>query len=314
MELRHLRYFVAVAEERSFVRASRRLRLAQPSLSRQIQALETEVGATLFHRLPRGVALTSAGEAFLEHARTAIESAGHAVAHARVAAQDGGSDLTFAHGELSVFSHLIETLLSEFRGKHPQARIRVSSQSDADAYRALREKRIDVACVFIADWPVVDGLETHRIVDCATTGVLLPATHPLAAQKSIRLAELSGTTWIHSGPQRWPGTFERLELALRDRGLVPQVRRERPRETPAANIQIAAGEAWALATEAVAAPYRGRSSGVVYRPFVEPPIPFWIALVWLPEASHAVHRLVQVARDLALAVPERKVVKERRAG
>src|SRR6185503_7626255 len=126
MELRHLRYFVAVAEEHSFVGASRRLRLAQPALSKQIHDLEAELGVALFDRLPRGVRLTRAGETFLEHARTVMDSAGRAVAHARRAAQDSASDLTFAHGELSVYSLVIEQLLAGFHARHPEGKLRVS--------------------------------------------------------------------------------------------------------------------------------------------------------------------------------------------
>src|SRR2546423_15679082 len=79
MELRHFRYFVAVAEEHSFAHAARRLRVAQPALSKQIRDLETELGVTLFERLPRGVRLTPAGEAFLADARGTLEAAGRAV-------------------------------------------------------------------------------------------------------------------------------------------------------------------------------------------------------------------------------------------
>ena len=97
LELRPLWYFVAVAEQGSFVQAARRLRVAQPALSKQIRDLEGELGVTLFERLPRGVQLTRAGEAFLAHARVTLEAAARAVASARDAA-NGGSALEFAHG------------------------------------------------------------------------------------------------------------------------------------------------------------------------------------------------------------------------
>jgi DNA-binding transcriptional LysR family regulator len=297
MELRHLRYFVAVAEERSFVQAARRLHVAQPALSKQVHNLETELGVTLFHRLPRGVRLTPAGEAFLAHARTTLEAAGHAVTSARAAGKAGTSDLEFAHGEMSVYTAIIEDLLAAFRDAHPEAQVRVSSRSDADAFQALRAGEIDVASVFVADWPV-EGFEALRIVDCTTTGVMLPAGHPLTAESPVRLADLRDLTWLHSSPQRWPGFFRTIDAALRDRGLVPSRRRERPKEAPSANVAIASGEAWALASEAVAARYRTEPSAIVYRPFVEPPIPCWIALVWRPKAPRIVRDLVEVARRL----------------
>src|SRR5712691_7285872 len=223
MELRHFRYFVAVAEEHSFAHAARRLRVAQPALSKQIRDLEAELGVTLFKRLPRGVRLTSAGEAFLAAAR--------AMTSARSAGRNGASDLEFAHGELSVYTSNIEDLLAAFRVAHPEAQVHVSSKSDADTYHALREGQVDIATVFIAQWPVA-GFDALRIVDCTTKGVLLPASHPLAAQSAITLADLRNLTWLHSSPQRWPGFFGTIGEALRDRGLVPLRRRERPKETP----------------------------------------------------------------------------------
>jgi len=295
MELRHLRYFVAVAEERSFVQAARRLHVAQPALSKQIHNLETELGVTLFQRLPRGVRLTPAGEAFLANARLTLEAAGRAVSSAREAGKNGDSELRFAHGELSVYTAIIEDLLAAFRDAHPDAQVHVLSKSDADTFQSLREGQVDVASVFVAEWPV-PGFEALRIMDCTTTGVMLPAGHPLAAASSVRLADLRDLTWLHSSPQRWPGFFHTIDAALRDRGLVPSRRRERPQETPSSNVQIASGEAWALASEAVAARYRTEPSAIVYRPFVEPPIPCWIALVWRPKAPRVVQDLVDVAR------------------
>ncbi|HYU89533.1 MAG TPA: LysR family transcriptional regulator [Gemmatimonadales bacterium] len=301
MELRHLRYFVAVAEEGSFLRAAGRLRVAQPALSKQIRDLEGEVGVTLFHRLPRGIRLTPAGEAFLVEARGTLTAAGRAVTSARGAAKNGASDLEFAHGELAVYTSVIEDLLATFRDAHPEAQVRVSSMSDADTELALRDGHIDVASVFLAQWPVA-GFDALRLVDCATKGVLLPASHPLAAKPSVRLADLRNLTWLHSSPHRWPGFFRIIEDALRDRGLVPLRSRERPKETPSANVQIAAGETWALASDAIAASYRTTPTAIVYRPFVEPPIPCWIALVWRPNAPRLVHGLVDVARTLGRAM------------
>src|SRR6266480_1701140 len=295
MELRHLRYFVAVAEERTFLRAAARLRVAQPAVSKQVRDLEVELGVTLFHRLPRGVRLTRAGEAFLVEARGTLEADGRAVASARSAADDQVSELQFAHGELAGYTAIIEDLLATFRDAHPEAQVRVSSMSDADAYTALREREIDVASVFIAQWPV-EGFDALRLVDCTTKGVLLPASHSLAAKPVVRLEELRTLSWLHSAPQRWPGFFRTFEQALRARGLVPLRRRERPKETPSANVQIAAGEAWALASEEVGARYRAAPTAIVYRPIIEPPIPCWIALVWRPKAPRLAHDLVEVAR------------------
>src|SRR5258708_34083926 len=247
MELRHLRYFRAVADAGSCVQAARDLRVAQRALSKQIHNLETELGVTLFYRLPRGIRLTAAGEAFLGSARNTLDAAGRAVTSAREAGKDGGSELRFAHGELAVYTAIIEDLLAAFRNAHPEAQVQVSSKSDADTFQALREGEVDIASVFVAEWPVA-GVEALRIVDCTTTGVMLPASHPLAAGSSVRLADLRDLTWLHSSPQRWPGFFRTIDAALRDRGLVPTRRRERPKQPPSPNVPIAPAPAWPLPT------------------------------------------------------------------
>src|SRR5256885_12451759 len=137
MELRHLRYFVAVAEDLGFARAARRLRVAQPALSKQIHDLETELGVTLFDRLPRGVRLTAGGQAFLAEARSTLEAAGRAVTVARSAAKNGACDLEFAHGGLAVYTPIIQDLLAAFWESHPQAQGRVFGMNDAGRHHVL---------------------------------------------------------------------------------------------------------------------------------------------------------------------------------
>jgi LysR family transcriptional regulator, hca operon transcriptional activator len=302
MELRHLRYFVAVAEEGSFIRAAMRLHVAQPALSKQIRDLETELKTVLLQRGPRGVRLTESGRAFLTEARRTLEAASGAVASVRDA---GASDtpLRFAHGQVAGYGTALEQLLSAFHGANAQTPVQISSLHDGEIFHELRVKRVDVGAVFIAEWPVA-GFAAHRLIDAVATGVLLPSAHPLATRCTVELPELRSMTWLHSGPHRWPGFFTALESALRARGLDPERRLERARDTSAMNLQIATGDAWSLASEAIAAPYRTSRNGIVYRPFRETPIPCWLALVWLPPASPPIERLVEAARDIGLALSE----------
>ncbi len=243
--------------------------------------------------------MTAAGRAFLVEARHTLDVAARAVTSARGAAMGRDSPLRFAHGELSVYGTDLENLLAKFRDANPEAQIEISSSHDGEIFHALRERRVDVGSVFVDEWPV-PGFAAHRLIDSPITGVLLPGSHPLAAQPSIQLAQLRALTWLNSAPRRWPGFFPILEIALRERGLVPERRLERPREAPTMNVQIAAGDTWALVSDAVAAPYRKKANGIVYRPFREPPIACWLALVWLPPASSLIDRLVHAARDRGL--------------
>ena len=295
MELRHLRYFVAVSEEGSFLRAAGRLRVAQPALSKQIRDLEREVGVKLFERLPRGARMTRAGEQFLSNARHALESAARAVATARQT--DSATGLQFAHSELYVYTPALLKLLAAFRAASPQTPVRIVRVDDVDQHAALREQRIDAAATFVGTWPV-PGLEALRLVDCAVTGVLLPATHPLAAEPRVRLQDLSDLIWLHPSQHSRPELYRVLRTALESRGLVPTRHRGR-RGDIGANVAIAAGDAWALANPAVAALYADMEGSIVHRPFVDAPIPMWFALVWRRDAtSPLVETLVQVARRM----------------
>jgi len=293
MELRHLRYFVAVAEAGGFVRAASRLRVAQPALSKQIRDLEREVGVKLFERLPRGARLTQAGEQFLGNARSALESATRAVTTARHT--DSTTGLKFAHSDLYVYTSVLLKVLAAFRQASPETPVRVLRVNEIDQHAALREQRIDVAASFVTSWPV-PGLEALQLVDCAITGVLLPATHPLAQQPRIRLQDLSDLQWLHPSQHTRPEVYRALRSALETRGLVPTRHRGR-RGDIAANLAIAAGDAWALANPAVAAVYADVEGSIVHRPFVDAPIPMWFALVWRGDGSSPlVDTLVRVAR------------------
>src|SRR5713226_2359098 len=297
MELRHLRYFVAVAEERGFVRAALRLHVAQPALSKQVRDLEAELGVTLLERLPRGVRLTRAGEAFLTEARSTLGNAARAVTSARRADEHRCSYLQFAHSDLTVYTSVVADLLAAFRSTHPDVEVRVSSLGEAEQRAALREHRVDVAATFLATWPI-RGFGAHCLADSSLTGVLLPASHPLAAKPAVRLGELRNLTFLHLGSGRWPKLYRTIQRALRDRGLVPSRHRERPPEAPSGNVEIAAGDAWALANDAIAAQYLPTTTAIAYRPFLEPPIPTWLALIWLPEAPELAQRLIEVSRRL----------------
>ena len=303
MELRHLRYFVAVAEESSFSRAAARLHVAQPALSKQIRDLEIELGTVLLERGPRGVRLTVAGRVFLVEARRTLDAASGAVASAREAAGGGDPPLRFAHGQVAAYGTRLEQLLAGFRAVNPKGRVEIASMHDGETFHALRDHRVDVGAVFIAEWPV-QGFAAHRLLATPATGVLLPSGHPLAGQSFVHLGELHAMTWLHTAPHRWPGFFAELERALLERGLVPERQLERARDTASMNLEIAAGDAWSLVSEAVAEPYRKSPNGIVYRPFREPPIPFWLALVWLPPPSVTVEQLVHAARRAGLNLPE----------
>jgi len=192
MELRHLRYFVAVAEEGSLtLAAERRLHTAQPSLSRQIRDLEYEVGAQLMIRSAHGIELTAAGRAFLDHARLALAQVDAAREAARRAAQP--AKLSFALGfltgkEIDWLPEAIRLLRDEL----PSIEITVSSQYSPDLADALVRGKLDVA--FLRREVRADLM--FKLVATEPFVVVLPSDHRLASYEAINPHEIVGETFI----------------------------------------------------------------------------------------------------------------------
>jgi LysR family transcriptional regulator, hca operon transcriptional activator len=192
MELRHLRYFVAVAETGSLTEAAeRRLHTAQPSLSRQIRDLEHQVGAELLSRSVHGVEVTAAGQAFLEHARLALMHADAAVEAARRAAQPAKK--TFAIGfqtghEMNWLPRAMHVLHDELKN----IQVAISSDYSPDLAAAVARGRLDLA--FLRVEPGYD-LEYH-VVDREPLIVLMPRGHRLASREAVRPQDLAGEIFI----------------------------------------------------------------------------------------------------------------------
>ena len=193
MELRHLRYFIAVAEEGSLTNAAeRRLHTAQPSLSRQIRDLELEVGTPLLERKARGIELTAAGRVFLDHARLAllqVEAAGEAAR--RIARLDKASFvLGFLTGHEVIW---LPEALRILRHELPDVEITLSSQSSPELAGALMRGKVDVA--FLRREAQAPGLAFKFLIKEPLVAVL-PSGHRLAARKSIRPQEIAKEVYI----------------------------------------------------------------------------------------------------------------------
>jgi DNA-binding transcriptional LysR family regulator len=294
VELRHLRYFVAVAEAGSIVHAARELNVAQPALSRQIQNLERLVGVTLLERLPHGVRVTRAGRAFLAEARRTLAAARRAVSRARDGAEVDSERLRIAFSELLTYWRPIADVFRRFRVQHPMVELTVTQSPGSLMTAALREERIDLAIIGVSKWPV-RGLDGVRLLDATQTGVLLPADHPVAKRERISLADLSPLTWYHLPSEATLGVFEHSLSEMGKRGL--RVRHKTARAGGFAGLpQIAAGNGFAFANGVLASAVTSATESIVYRPFIEPPFPVWLALLW--KKRHRVRPLLDFV-DLA---------------
>jgi LysR family transcriptional regulator, hca operon transcriptional activator len=201
MELRHLRYFVAIAEEGSLtLAAERRLHIAQPSLSRQMRDLELELGVTLMARGARGIELTAAGRVFLDHARVAllqVEAAGEA---ARRAAKPAKA--SFALGFLTGYEmDWLPAVMEILRDALPTTEIVIHSQSSPDLAAALLRGKVDLA--FLRPEKAAPGL-VFRPLRKEPLVVVLPSDHPLAVQDAIHPRDILGETLIGVPPTSAP--------------------------------------------------------------------------------------------------------------
>ncbi|GAB3144558.1 LysR family transcriptional regulator [Amycolatopsis stemonae] len=195
METRQLEYFVAVAEELSFTRAAQRLFAVQSTVSAAVRALETELGTRLFDRSTRRVALSAAGEAFLPEAKSAIE----ALERARATVQEAAEGLrgSLRIGTLTSIGGIdLPELLGAFHRRHPRVDIHVtvSITGSTGLAEEVRQGRLDLAVVGLPETDLA-GLAVLR-VETRPFVVLLPRTHPLAARKAVRLADLAGESFI----------------------------------------------------------------------------------------------------------------------
>src|SRR5882762_4460686 len=159
MELRHLRYFVAVGEEQHYGRASSRLRVAQPALSRQIQDLEEELGFKLFERLPRGVKLNVAGKLFLQDARRILQDVNEAAARAGLVARGLSGTLRVGFTENASWRGVVPDSFRRFRERQPDAELQITPATSLEQIEALRSGRLDAGFVF--NMPKTDAELDH---------------------------------------------------------------------------------------------------------------------------------------------------------
>ncbi len=214
MELRHLRYFIAVAEAGSFSDAARRLHIAQPPLSQQIGALEGELGVRLFLRTARGVRLTRAGEAFLVEARLALAQSARAMDTARRAERGevGRLDVGFITSATNaVFSRIIQ----RFRVAHPHISLALHDLCEVDLIKHLRAGLLDAA--FMRHVPEDDDIQiTELWRDMLSLG--LPEEHPLAAKHAVRVAEIAPEPFVMLNPDRYPMACNCIHTLCREQG------------------------------------------------------------------------------------------------
>lgn len=201
MELRHLRYFIAVAEELNFTKAAQRMCTVQPSLSQQIKDLEHEVGVQLLMRTNRKVELTAEGQAFLKEARLSLEHAEKAIMDARQIAQLSKEQLNIGFvpvAEMKVFPYIMPNIRAQF----PELKIHFHSLMDIDQISAVRKGEIDIAFTrYVEESPEIESVQIFT----EPLALIVPKNSPVAEQRHISIKSMNQQDFIisdeHSSPE-----------------------------------------------------------------------------------------------------------------
>ena len=300
VELRHLRYFVAVAEELHFGRAAQRLHIVQPALSRQIGALEREINVTLLDRSKRSVTLTEAGQAFYDEARAILQRVDRATQAAQMVSigQVGALDVGFIGPAMW---SVMPPLLGQHRLRFPSVRFRLTELSSAMQVRQLRERTLDVGFVRPASHDDVVIFET---VWREPFVVGLPEKHRLARNLKVDLSELANETFIVVERSASPGYYDSCLTLCQANGFSPGT--VEVGNTPAAMYgMVAAGLGITLApTSACRAPW----PGVVFCPLTHAPAEVELAVAYRreeppPALAAFLETLAQVAGELESPAP-----------
>jgi DNA-binding transcriptional LysR family regulator len=303
MELRHLRYFVAVAEEHSFTRAAERLGIKQPPLSLQIRQLEKEMGTPLFRRLTRRVELTGSGKLLLEEARHILARVEQTKTDVRRRARGETGQIWIGSAGATYFEPMVTTILREFCEQYPSVVLYAEESSTLMLIANVHVGKVDAAFVWS---PIAerDNLAVLRIVD-ESVFVMLPKGHRLERLHAIPLAALAEETFLLFARRMNSVVYDAIIAACRLAGFEPKMGRELPHIFATFPL-VAAGRGISLVPQCLT---RVHVEGVSFRPIEGDALAMGISLVHRRnDNSSAVQNLVSMSRRLVRSGAEAKKI------
>jgi DNA-binding transcriptional LysR family regulator len=238
MELRHLRYFLAVADELSFTRAAERVGIAQPPFSQQIQALEEEIGVRLVDRTPRRVALTEAGTVFAERVRSILSRIGEAVVVTQRVGRGLSGQICVGFTESGCFHPAVTQTLLKFRQTYSDLHVTLKESSSTSLVAMIREGTVDAA--FIRPPFAADEVVAHAPLLMENMVAAVPKGHRLASRKATALSDLSEEVFVFYHRRVRPGLTDAVIAACERSGFHPRLGQEAPQLTSTLNL-VAAG-------------------------------------------------------------------------
>ncbi|HTO73566.1 MAG TPA: LysR family transcriptional regulator [Gemmatimonadales bacterium] len=290
LELRHLRSFVAVAEELHFGRAAARLGIAQPPLSQQIQRLEASLGTRLFDRTNRRVELTDSGRALLEHATRVLQGSAAAVEAVRRAARGESGPLRVAFAASVMFLSL-PRIIRAFRHRYPEVRLDLREMPTGLQLEALRAEELDIG--FLRQPEPDPALELETVMR-EPLRAAVPAGHPLANRRRIRLESLAAEPFVLFPREIAPGLHAQVLALCRSAGFAPRIVQE-SRELYTTVSLVEAGMGVTIIPASVA---KMGWTSVRYLPIASLLARTRIAAAWRTDRDRPViHSFLEVARS-----------------
>lgn len=281
MELRHIRYFLAVAEEQNVTRAAERLGIGQPPLSQQIHALEDEIGVRLFRRTGHGVVLTEAGEVFVVDAKRILADTRLAVEKAQSAGRGEIGQLNIGFTGSAAFNPVVSRLIRTYRQAFPNVTLTLAEGNTAQLLAYLDDGRVDVAFIRLGSQSPA-GVQFHHIA-IEPMRVVLPATHRLARKRKVDLSELADDPFVLLPREASPTLHDVIVGACSDAGFTPIAGQQAPQLSSVVNL-VAAEFGVSLVPESVC---QIQVEGVVYHDVAGKGISIRLALASRIEATPA---------------------------
>ena len=299
LELRHLRYFLAIAEEMNFGQAAEKLNIAQPGLSQQIKILEQLVGVRLFDRSRRQLRMTPAGEAFLPEIRKVMQQVDRAVKSAQQAGRGETGQLAIGYLGSAAYTGALTRLVGAFRDSHPQVRLAITENAMMQQLQAIAEGSLDLGFIR-PPVPLPEGLAAVTVLQ-EELMMVLPAQHPLAELPRIHIGGLSDATFIT--PQHASSvSFGAHTLALAQAaGFEPRLGPQ-GRDFMTIVSMVSVGLGVALVPQSVQCI---QLPNVVYRPIAGAAPKAELALAYRRnDGSAAVRHFIAMVRKLAREAPD----------
>ncbi len=295
MELRHLRYFIGVAEEENVSRAALKLHVSQPALSRQIRDLEEELGFLLLERSAKSVRLTEAGRAFLTEARAVLQRTEDAVKAARAIATGVRGELHVGYAP-SLTARILPPTLRAFQSELPNVRVRLHDLSTEEMLAGLREGKLQIAFVVRLTPALLRGLRFEELARDSICLAVAPK-HPLAGRRTVTLAEVAREPLVTYSRKDYPDAHENLAAMFAAIKSKPRIAEEHD-SVSSLIAAVEAGNGVAIAPQSLACTAGPRLKLI---PFSPAPAPLIIGAAWSKDGlTAAAERFLKCAKETTL--------------